>query len=199
MGGDVIRMQCTLRATALATMFAAIALCALTAPGAAHAEQAWVRAEVRLNLRTGPGNKFRIVGTLATGDGVTLLDRTEKWTKISLGDGKQGWIPAGYLQPEAPPTIRLGQLEQEAEGLRSQLQTVTAERERLRQSNTRLASTDAEQSQQISELARENSRLKGDQRWPEWITGAGVLCMGMILGALWNRSSGRRASPRIRL
>ena len=178
-------------------MLGAIAPCALILPGAARAEQSWVRAEVRLNLRTGPGANYRIVGTLATGDEVTVLERREKWTKISIGDDKPGWIPAGYLQTEAPPTIRLGQLEREVVELRGQLETTTAEREGLQESNTRLSSTDQKQSRQITDLTRENERLKGGQRWPEWITGAGVLCVGMILGALWNRSAGR-ASPRIR-
>jgi SH3 domain protein len=192
-------MQCTLRTASLATMFAALALCALTLPGAARAERSWVRAEVRLNLRTGPGANYRIVGTLATGDAVTVIERGEKWTKISLGNDKQGWIPAGYLQTEAPPTIRLGLLEREVVELRGQLETITAEREGLQESNTRLTATDQEQSQQVADLSRENRRLKGGQRWPEWITGAAVLCVGMLLGALWNRTAGRRAGPRIRL
>ena len=175
-----------------------VTLVALVAP-AASAEPAWVRADLNLNLRTGPGTKFRIVGNLTTGDGVQILDRATNWTKVQLADGKQGWIPAGYLHPEAPPTIRLAQLEGEVVELRGQLETVTAERETLRDSNATLSTTDEAQSQQIAELSRENARLKGGQRWPEWITGAGVLCVGMILGALWNRTSSRRASPRIRL
>ena len=47
---------------------------------AASSDRAWVRAELRLNLRTGPGNKYRIVGALGTGDSVTVLKETENWT-----------------------------------------------------------------------------------------------------------------------
>ena len=195
----MIRMQRFGQASALATALATAVVWLATTPGVAGAEAAWIRAELRLNLRTGPGTSYRIVGTLETGDGVTVLERAEKWTKVELAEGNQGWIPAGYLQSDAPPTIRLGQLEREVVELRGQLETVTSEREQLTETNTTLSSSDDLQNQQIADLSRENARLKGGQRWPEWITGAGVLCVGMILGALWSRSTGRRSSPRIRL
>jgi uncharacterized protein YgiM (DUF1202 family) len=70
---------------------------------AAHAERAWVRGDVRLNIRTGAGTQFRIVGGAGTGDPVTILQRSDKWTKIRMDDGREGWIPIGYLQPEPPP------------------------------------------------------------------------------------------------
>ena len=172
---------------------------ALSGPAPAAAEPAWIRAEVRLNLRTGPGSSYRILDMLQTGDAVTILERAEGWTKVESADGKLGWIPAGYLQATAPPTIRLAQLEREVTQLRGQLETVTAQREQLQQANEQLQSTDAQQRQRITELDRETERLKGGQRWPEWITGAGVLCVGMLLGMLWTRSAGRRSGPRIRL
>jgi SH3 domain protein len=173
---------------------------AIAAAGVAAAEPAWVRAEIILNLRTGPGTQFRIVSTLHTGDRVEILDRGEKWTQVSLPSGKDGWIPGGYLQPEAPPTVRLGMLEEEVVQLRTQLETVTAERETLRESNTTLTSNDDTQRSDIESLTFENMRLRAGQRWPEWITGAGVLSVGMILGALLHRNSARRPGhQRIRL
>jgi SH3 domain protein len=195
-----MRMPSTLRRGACAAATAVLVLGAsFGAPGPAAAEQAWVRAELRLNLRTGPGNNYRIVGAIGTGDSVTILKQTETWTQIRLAGGEEGWIPAGYLQPEPPATIRVTQLEEEVLELRGQLETVTAERESLSKSNERLTGDDDQQAQQIAELTRENARLKGGQRWPEWLTGAGVLCVGMFLGWLWSRSTGRRSSPRIRL
>jgi SH3 domain protein len=187
------------RRAAMAATVVLVWAFALGAPVAAQAETAWIRGEIRLNLRTGPGNNYRIVDSIGTGDKVDILQRTEKWTQIRLEDGKDGWIPAGYLQDEAPPAIRLGDLEKEVVELRGQLETVTAERKSLAEKNESLAGNDDEQLQQIADLTRENARLKGGQRWPEWITGAGVLCVGMLLGAAWSRTTGRRSSPRIRL
>ena len=175
---------------------AALAAGLLLAAAAASAEQAWIKAELTLNLRTGPGTQYRILDAVKSGDLVTILERAESWTHVRLAEGKDGWIPAGY-QP--PPTLRLVQLEEEVVELRGQLETVTADREQLRSSNESLASNDDEQATRIAELTQENMRLTAGQRWPEWITGGAMVAIGMILGALWSRSAGRRSSPRIRL
>ena len=50
------------------------ALIVLLCVSPALAETAWVRSEVRLNVRTGAGTQFRIVGVVATGDSVDILD-----------------------------------------------------------------------------------------------------------------------------
>ncbi len=179
---------------------AALALALSIAAGAAAAEPAWVRAKIHLNLRTGPGTQYRIVDVLNTGDRVNILTRAEKWTQVQLADGNQGWIPSGYLHPEAPPTVRLAQLEAEVVELRGLLESVTAEREGLRESNATISENDAGQRSEIESLTFENMQLRARQRWPEWIAGAGVLSVGIILGALFHRNAARRPGhQRIRL
>ena len=62
-----------------------------------------------------------------------------------------------------------------------------------------LASRDQEQRSQIDILTRENLELRAGARWPEWITGAGILGAGMLMGAILHSITGRRSRPRIRL
>jgi SH3 domain protein len=178
----------------------ATALCiGLTAPAASAAEPAWVDNEVRLNLRTGAGTGFRIVGAVSTGDRVEILSRENNWTQIRLQDGKRGWIPAGYLKSEAPPDVRLAEAEEELRKLRSQYENATLDVTRLRDSNDQISGREKEQTDEINRLTLENLDLKSGPRWPEWITGASILSVGMILGALLRGSSSRRPTPRIRL
>ena len=75
------------------------------APG--HSEVAWVKDELRLNVRTGPGVQYRIVGVLKTGDMVEILARGEGWTQVQSKDSAEGWIPVGYLQPGPPARVAL--------------------------------------------------------------------------------------------
>jgi SH3 domain protein len=177
------------------------ALCLLALPVAlpATAESAWVRGEVRLNLRSGPGNQYRILGVVKTGDALQVMERTENWTKVKTAEGEQGWIPAGYLDPQPPPTLRLEQLEAEVASLRDALETADAETSALRERSEKLAADDSEQATEIERLTKENYRLRAGERWAEWITGALVLSSGMALGALLSRISSRRHRQRLRL
>jgi SH3 domain protein len=183
-------------ATSLATLVLVLGLGDI-----AQAEQGWVRSEIRLNLRTGPSTENRIVGVAKTGDGVDILERGDKWTKIRLRDdpSKQGWIPVGYLKPEPPPTIRLAQIEERAASLESELVELKESAAQLRQDNSALASQDDEQQANIKQLTMENMELRAGARYPEWITGASIFAAGMMLGAILHRSSARRQPSRIRL
>ena len=103
-------------------------------PSVSLAERAWIKDEVRLNIRTGPGVEYRIRGAVKTGDSFEVLSRTEGWTEVRGRDALQGWIPAGYLQAEAPARIRLER--HEAEGVlvaaRHHLRHVVQRRRRRR-------------------------------------------------------------------
>jgi SH3 domain protein len=168
--------------------------------GSAAADTGWVRGNIKLNLRSGAGTQFKIIGSIETGDQMEVLTRGESWTRVRTAkDGKTGWIPAGYLETEPPPTLRLAQLETETATLRSQLEEIRSEAAQLRESNATLGSNDSGQREQIESLKIENYELRAGSRYQEWITGALILASGMILGALLHRNSTRRPSSRLRL
>ena len=188
--------------TALTTILVVLTLsAALLAPKDAEArERAWVRGEIRLNVRSGPGTQFRILGGVATGDGLVITRRGDGWIEVQLEDGITGWIPEGYLKAEPPPTVRLAQLEREVVDLRERLDTSTSDAEQLKQGNATLTETDGTQRAEIDRLTLDNTKLRAGARYPELIAGAGILAAGMILGALLHKSSSsRRPMSRIRL
>lgn len=166
---------------------------------AAIAEQAWVKG-APLNLRSGAGTQYKILGSVKPGDQTEVLTTSESWTRIQTTDGKVGWIPAGYLESEPPPTLRLQQAETEAATLRTQLEALREETATLRETNATLSANDSVQRQEIESLKLENFELRAGARYQEWMTGALILASGMIVGAvLHRRSSSRRGSARIRL
>jgi SH3 domain protein len=176
---------------------AALALLALAVSG--RAEPSWVKGEVRLSLRTGPGAEFRSLGTIVTGDSVQVLEHGDGWTRVRATEIGEGWIPAGFLQEEPPAAVRLERIETETAELRTQLESLSTRATELEAQNTRLGEQDTAQKQQIEQLSRENFELRAGARWPEWITGAGILFAGMLMGAIVHAVSGRRQRPRIRL
>ena len=175
---------------------AALAVGMLVAP-LARAETGWVDDEVRLNLRTGPGNQYRILASVETGDSVEILSRGDGWTEVSA-EGKSGWVPDGYLQADPPAVVKHARIETEAAELRTRAKQLGEDTEKLRGENQQLATRESEQRAELERLTRDNLELRAGARWPEWIAGSCILAVGMALGALL-RGSARRQTPRIRL
>ncbi len=171
----------------------------LAITGPALAEQAWVKDELRLNVRTGPGTQYRILGAVGTGDKMEILKRTEGWTRVRIKDIGEGWIPSGFLQPEPPAGVQLAQHKAHSVELTSKVESLTTRASELETRNASLEERDGAQRSEIETLTRENLELRAGARWPEWITGAGILIAGMIMGAILQSISGRRQRPRIRL
>jgi SH3 domain protein len=172
----------------------------VTSATSAEAATAWVKGEIRLNLRSGAGTEYKIIGAVATGDELNVLTTTKQWTRVQTADDKTGWIPAGYLENEPPPMLRLQQVETEAASLRQQLEALRAEASGLRESNATLTANDSGQRHEIEALKIENFELRAGSRYQEWITGALIVASGMIVGALLHRRSAtRRSAGRIRL
>ena len=173
---------------------------ALLVASPSAAKPAWVKGEVRLNLRAGSGSEFKIIGSVTTGDELDVLANTKSWTRIKTAKGKIGWIPAGYLEDEPPPVLKLKKLETETAALRTQLEEVRAEESRLRETNATLSASDSGLKSELETLKLENLELRAGARYQEWITGALILAIGMIVGAIMHRrSANRRGSARIRL
>ena len=181
--------------TILLSAFALVLLAATPAAG----EQAWVKDYHRLNLRSGPGTEFRIKGAVETGNEVVILERGNRWTRVQVLDVGEGWIPQGYLQSVAPARVRLKTIEEQADTLRAEVGTLSATASRLEAENLELRDRDTEQSSRLGELSRENVVLRAGARWPHWITGAGILSVGLLAGVVIHSLSGRRSRPRIRL
>lgn len=50
-----------------------------------------------LNIRSGPGTGYTLVGSAAKGDKVTVLEQSGDWSKIKNSAGVTGWVLTKYL------------------------------------------------------------------------------------------------------
>lgn len=145
----------------------------LVLPLAAGAQStAYVTDDLRLNLRSGPGNQYRILELLPSGTAVQVLERGQEWTRVRAG-GTEGWMRSSYLQSQPAAAVRLGQVSEELARLQEQnagltealeatqqeLQAAVAEAETLRAENETM-SRRLEQASRGLELADENQALK---------------------------------------
>jgi SH3 domain protein len=174
-------------------------LLAVIPVAAGHAQDVWVKSRnVNLTLRSGAGLEYRAVGGLKTGDAVKIVSRGDGWTQVRTNKGEEGWVTAGFLDPEAPAVVNLERLKVDARALKDEIATFKNETAALMKTNEKLTSQDEGQRSEIDRLTRENYELRAGARWPEWIAGGSIVLLGMALGAVLSRSSGRR-QKRIRL
>ncbi len=171
----------------------------LAIAAAASAETSWVKDELRLNLRSGPSNEYRIKGFIKTGDSVTVLARREGWVQVRTSDLGDGWVEDGFLATEPPAALRLARTEAETAQFRGQYGSLSERVKQLEAENGKLTEAETAQKEELESLTRENLELRAGARWPEWITGASVLAVGMLMGAILQSANGRRSRPRIRL
>lgn len=174
------------------------AAAALLLAGAAAAEAGWVRG-APLNLRTGPGEQYRIIATMQPGTRLQILQHAEDWTQVQDDQGHQGWMRAGYLEPKPPPMLQVSQLGDQVQKLQAELDATKKQASDLQSRTATLSSQDTEQRNKLEQLTRENFRLRAGQRWVEWLTGALILGTGMALGAILASLGGRRRRPRLKL
>lgn len=68
----------------------------LNAGGTANAATATVTAEVSANIRAAASAKSEVIGWAMKGDQVTVLEKSGKWSKVQLKNGKVGYIYSTY-------------------------------------------------------------------------------------------------------
>src|SRR5262245_39939603 len=183
------------RIIARAVLFVAAAPLAAVA---AHAETAFVKDELRLNLRSGPTLEYRIKGFIKTGDQVTILARREGWVQVRSEEIGDGWVEDGFLSEEPPAAMRLARMEADTADARGKFSSLTERVQHFETENSTLTETGKTQGEELQELTRDNMELRAGARWPEWIAGASILAVGMLMGAILQSANGRRARPKIR-
>lgn len=152
----------------------ALALILLSAAfGTVAQTNAYVTDELRINLRTGAGNTYRIQERIEAGTPLTVVNQRNGWSRVRTQGGLTGWVPSQFVTTETPATARLPKVEKELEdarerilALETRLQRIRAERDsaherlkELEQERDKLASQ-VEEARKGLEMAQENQRLK---------------------------------------
>jgi len=161
-----------------------------TAGASARAE--WVRDEVRINLRAGPGNQYKILKVLASGDRADKIGSVENWTQVRAGDGMEGWVPAGYLTEETPATVLLPEVEAKLNAATEKVSSLDAQLSRQTEAIEELESLRSENEL----LTAENTKLRWASTWKNLAVGGAIVLVGIIIGLVIPRGG---AASRTRL
>ncbi|MCE5365232.1 TIGR04211 family SH3 domain-containing protein [Pseudomonas anguilliseptica] len=139
----------------------------------AHAEEPasntrWVSDSLNTYVRSGPTDGYRIVGTLVSGQKVTLLQNSGDYSQVRGENGSAVWIANRDLQDVPGQAERLPQLEQQVAQLSSELEgindtwktRVQGMQETLDSRKTLIDELQTARSALDIELSRANSELR---------------------------------------
>ena len=136
----------------------------------------------------------RIIAMLRPGTQVTVLREERGWAEVTLQDGRRGWILKRYISDRLPWMVTAQQLEGENHKLREQLKGLGGNQQELSQETERLKKEVEETRKRAEEMesAYRDTKLSGQLRW--FLSGAGVVLVGWLLGYWMGRTRRRRSS-----
>lgn len=127
--------------------------------GAYAEEKRYISDELDTYVHSGPGNQYRIVGTLKGGDEVTLISVNDStnYGQIRDSKGKTTWIPLDQLSETPSLRVQVPDLEQQVKTLTDKLANIdNSWNQRTAEMQQKVAASDSV----ISELQKENESLK---------------------------------------
>lgn len=127
-----------------------------------HAEEKrYISDELSTWVRSGPGDTYRLVGTLNAGEEVTLLqtDDSSHYAQIRDANGRTTWIPQTQLSQQPSIRTRVPQLEQQVKDLTDKMANIdTRWNQRTAEMQKKVAGSDSA----INSLKNENQKLKNE-------------------------------------
>lgn len=180
-----------------------ITLFALSVSTLAHAEEKrYVSDELNTWVRSGPGDNYRLVGTVNAGEEVVLLQTNEasNYAQVRDSSGRTAWIPLKELNTQPSLRTRVPELENQVKTLTDKLNNIdNTWNQRTADMQQKVAGSDGV----INSLKEENQKLKNElivaqkkvnaanlqlddkqrtiiMQW--FMYGGGVLGVGLVLG-----------------
>lgn len=127
------------------------------------AQTNYISDEIRVPLRSGPGNQFRIIDAgLPSGTRLTVLEAkaTDSFSKVRLADGQEGYLRSQYLQSNPSAKEKLNNLEKRYQNLREQSGAQSSELSQLKQRLKKSEQSEQQLSRSGRQLESELERIK---------------------------------------
>lgn len=163
-------------------------------------ETRYISEDFSTSLRTGPGDNYKVAGTINAGEKVELLSTGNDYAQITDSRGRTVWIPSDQLTAEPSSKIKVPELEQRVKELTDKLASVDSDWNKrtsdmsqkvnssdsvingLKQDNQQLTDQLAAAKQKISDIS---VHLNDKQRTiiQQWFMyGGAVAGIGLIFG-----------------
>lgn len=161
---------------------------------------AYISDDLFIYMHTGPGNNYRILGSINAGDEVALADETANgYTKIIDNKDRVTWVESKYVSTTpglraviAELNSKLASNEDSSLQISSDLTNANNNITQLTDQNSQLTSEIASLKKQLAQTESQLSNQDLDLKKEYFFNGAIVLGIGLILGLVLPRISTRK-------
>ncbi|PHR51516.1 MAG: hypothetical protein COA48_00120 [Cycloclasticus sp.] len=126
------------------------------------AQPAYVSDELEIMVRSGKSSKHRIIATLKSGKMVNVIetDRPSGYSKIKLGNSREGWVLSRLLNKTPSAKSRLAKAEAELAALKTKFSDTSQQLTKLSSEKGSLDTETTELKEINTALSRELAQLK---------------------------------------
>ena len=157
----------------------------------------YVSDDIGVVLRSGPTNRYRVIGKISAGTPITILesDTANKSSKVQVADGDSGWIQTDYITDQPTVRAKYQQLLTENNQLKQQVEELgqdVADKANIIQLNNNLQQQVSELQNEADTLRQQASLQKDRFHKDVFYAGALVLLFGMFLSWVLSRFSQKK-------
>ena len=124
------------------------------------AETMYVSDVLKLTVRTGKGQDYKIISVIQSGQTVEVLQPEGKWAFVRLHDGKEGWVLTRYLTNKITNNVKLQWLQKKHKTLTIQATTLLEENTKFKKEKKELDSMLKKAEKSVEELNTSYETLK---------------------------------------
>jgi SH3 domain protein len=166
-------------------------LCWLAAQAQTEQQPAFISDNLVVYLHSGPGNQYRIIGTLTAGSEVIKLAEQDGYVQIQVDEARSGWIPKDNLSFTPGIRRQLTDLQSRFEQQSVRLTELEQFSSEGQQAMQRLKLERDQAQAELEQLKRSNERLSKEleaQQASFWqqpmVLGGAILFFGLIFGLI---------------
>lgn len=184
-------------------LFILFLLTALITEIAGAAEMKFIRQNLEIPVRRGRGERYKILEFVKDGDQLELIRENGNWAKVRLTGGTEGWMLKRYLSDEQPLVEQVRILREENEKLKTDNETLNRNLTRVKElqeaSTEELEQLQTSAEKKLAVSLQECNKIKDEHKAAQevnkimwFLSGAGVLLLGWLIGRLSGGSQRKR-------
>ncbi len=174
----------------------------ITGPALA-AEVKFVRPDLDIPIRRGKGEKYKIIKFVKDGHQLEFLKKSGNWANVRLTSGTEGWMLKRYLSDEKPPVEQVRELLKENEELKKGNDKLARDLKKIKElqeaSSEELTQLQTSAEEELALSLSECNKIKDEDKASKevnkimwFLSGAGVLLVGWLIGRFASGSKKKR-------